>query len=79
MADTNGWVIENMRRLAQRESRLLGPRRGRQGRKLTEKQQVLRFLAGSEIERVRSGEITPTQYHQYQRRMLKKVYNVEVD
>ena len=77
MADTNGWVIQNMRRLAKRESGLRGPR-SRRGRKLTEKEQVLRFLEGSEIERVESGEITPTQYHQYQRKMLKKVYNVEV-
>ena len=78
MADPNDWVIQNMRRLATREGRLRGPR-SRRGRKLTEKEQVLRFLTGSEIERVQSGEITPTQYHEYQRKMLKKVYNVEVD
>ena len=82
MADANSWVIQNMRRLAEREARRgRKARKGRKGRgrKLTEQEQVLRFLTGEERGRVESGEITPTQYHEYQRKMLKKVYNVEVD
>jgi len=36
-------------------------------------EQVRRFLEGSEFQRVLSGEVTPTEYHKYQQRMLKEL------
>ena len=74
MTNPIDWSVQNMARLLEREKKLGAAR----PRKLTEQEQVRRFLAGSEIQRVRSGEITPTQYHRMQRKMLHKVFNVEV-
>lgn len=81
MANRNDWVVQNMRRLAEREARRgRKARKGRKGRgrKLTEQEQMRRFLAGEERGRVQSGEVTPTQYHKYTIAMLKKL-GVEVD
>ena len=36
-------------------------------------EQVRRFMAGEEFARVESGEITPTQYHEYRVAMLQKL------
>lgn len=68
------WIVGNLRRLAkQQHSKGVG----RKGKPLTPDEQMRRFRSGQEFARVRSGEISPTEYHRYQREMLKRA-GVEV-
>jgi hypothetical protein len=69
------WTVQQMARLVEREKRKVN----KPGKKrITEQEQVRRFLTGTEMGRVASGEITPTQYHAYTRAMLKKLAGMEV-
>ena len=75
MATDTDWVVEDMRRLAKREA---GKKPKRRQKKLTEREQMQRFLTRAEMQRVATGEITPTQFIEYERKQLKKFYGMEV-
>ena len=76
MTTDTDWVVKDMRRLAKREASLQPKKRRK---KLTEREQMQRFLTRAEMQRVASGEITPTQFHKYERKMLKKFFGMEVE
>lgn len=60
------YVVGRFKRLAQREARKPAP-----PRQIPPSEQVARFLAGTERYRVFVGEVTPIQYVEYERAMVK--------
>jgi hypothetical protein len=63
------WVTENLRKVANKQARLIGNK----GKPLTPREQYRRFITGAELARVERGEITPEQYQQYQQHWRKKL------
>ena len=67
------WTVSNLRKIAKREAGKMP----KGGRPLTPTEQIQRFMAGTEYQRVARGEITASQYARYQEAMLRKL-GVEV-
>ena len=59
--------------LKQDARRALADRRKKRRRRIPENEQIVRFLSGAERQRVVAGEITPAQYHEYEKAMLDKL------
>lgn len=66
------FVVENLRRMARQQQAQMKPLQ-KKPRPVAPSEQVRRFLDGEERYRLESGEITPTQWAEYQRRMLQQL------
>jgi hypothetical protein len=73
MARDVDWVTANLVRLAKRERKAVQPYLDRKAAAVPVPEQMRRFLSGAERWQVDAGLVTPEQYVEYQREMLKRL------
>lgn len=72
MSRESDWVAGNLKKVAARQVEVTKPLRARR-RPIRPTEQMRRFLDREEFQRVLSGEVSPTEYARYQKRMLEKL------